>query len=111
MTLRNAGCWSRRWSWSWVEFGRTPRINKDTGRDHYPDAGSLLMAGAGVRRGVVIGATDRIGSATATRPWTPEDVAASIYHAMGIDSHRTYFPGCRVRRRSRPGRSSMRLFA
>jgi uncharacterized protein (DUF1501 family) len=74
------------------EFGRTPRINKDAGRDHYPNAGSLLMAGAGVRRGVVIGATDRIGSAPATRPWTPEDVAASIYHAMGIDSHRTYFP-------------------
>ncbi len=74
------------------EFGRTPRINKDAGRDHYPNAGSLLMAGAGVRRGVVIGATDRIGSAPATRPWTPEDVAASIYHGLGIDSHRTYFP-------------------
>jgi hypothetical protein len=74
------------------EFGRTPRINKDAGRDHYPNAGSLLMAGAGVRRGVVIGATDRIGAAPATRPWTPEDVAASIYHALGIDAHRTYFP-------------------
>ena len=74
------------------EFGRTPRINKDGGRDHYPNAGSLLMAGGRVQRGAVIGATDRTGSVPATRPWGPEDVAASIYHALGIDPHRTYFP-------------------
>ena len=74
------------------EFGRTPRINKEGGRDHYPNAGSLLMAGGRVNRGVVIGATDRTGSVPATRPWTPEDVAASIYHGLGIDPHRTYFP-------------------
>lgn len=74
------------------EFGRTPRVNKDGGRDHYPNAGSLLMAGAGVQRGVVIGATDRAGAFPISRPWTPEDVAASIYHALGIDPHRTYFP-------------------
>ncbi len=74
------------------EFGRTPKINKDAGRDHYPAAGSLLMAGAGVRRGVVIGATDKNGARPNTRPWTPEDVAASIYHALGLDPHRTYFP-------------------
>ena len=74
------------------EFGRTPRINKDAGRDHYPNAGCVLMAGAGVKRGTVIGATDRNGSVPATRPWSPEDVAASIYHALGIDPHRTYFP-------------------
>jgi len=74
------------------EFGRTPRINKDGGRDHYPNAGSVLLAGAGVRRGAVIGATDRTGAFPATRPWTPEDVAASIYHGLGIDHHQTYFP-------------------
>jgi hypothetical protein len=74
------------------EFGRTPRINKDGGRDHYPNAGSVLMAGAGVKRGVVIGATDRSGGYPTTRPWTPEDVAASIYQALKIDPHRTYFP-------------------
>lgn len=74
------------------EFGRTPRINKDGGRDHYPNAGCVLMAGAGIRRGVVIGATDRTGAVPATRPYTPGDVAASIYHALGIDSHGTYFP-------------------
>ncbi len=74
------------------EFGRTPRINRDGGRDHFPNAGCLLMAGGGVNRGAVIGATDRTGSIPATRPWGPEDVAASIYHALGIDPHRTYFP-------------------
>ncbi|MDX1944856.1 MAG: DUF1501 domain-containing protein [Pirellulaceae bacterium] len=74
------------------EFGRTPRINRHAGRDHYPGAGCVLMAGGPVRRGVVIGATDRVGGAPATRAWGPEDVAASIYHALGIDHHRTYFP-------------------
>lgn len=74
------------------EFGRTPRINKYAGRDHYPNAGSVLMAGAGINRGAVIGATDRNGAMPATRPWGPEDVAASIYHAMGIDPHGTFFP-------------------
>jgi len=74
------------------EFGRTPRINKDGGRDHYPNSGSLLLAGGRVNRGVVIGATDRTGSVPVTRPCTPEDVAASIYHGLGIDHHRTYFP-------------------
>lgn len=74
------------------EFGRTPRINRDGGRDHYPNAGCVLLAGGRINRGVVIGATDRTGSIPATRPWGPEDVAASIYHALGIDPHRTYFP-------------------
>ncbi|MCC7419455.1 MAG: DUF1501 domain-containing protein [Planctomycetaceae bacterium] len=74
------------------EFGRTPRINSMAGRDHYPNAGCLLMAGGGVARGAVIGATDRNGALPATRPWGPEDVAASIYHALGIDPHRTHFP-------------------
>lgn len=74
------------------EFGRTPKINKDAGRDHYPAAGSVLLAGAGISRGAVIGATDRTGARPMTRPWTPEDFGASIYHALGIDPHTTYFP-------------------
>ena len=74
------------------EFGRTPKINKFAGRDHYPSAGNVLLAGAGIRRGAVIGATDRNGAEPRTRPWRPEDFAASIYHALGIDHHRTYFP-------------------
>lgn len=74
------------------EFGRTPRINKDGGRDHYPAAGSVLLAGAGIARGAVIGATDRKGAEPRTRPCTPEDFATSIYHALGIDPQRTHFP-------------------
>ena len=74
------------------EFGRTPKINKTAGRDHYPSAGNLLLAGAGVHGGAVIGATDRKGAAPKTRPCRPEDVAATIYHALGIDHHGTYFP-------------------
>ena len=74
------------------EFGRTPRINKNAGRDHYPGAGSLLMAGAGVNGGAVIGATDRNGATPISQPVGPEDVGASIYHLLGIDPHQSYFP-------------------
>lgn len=74
------------------EFGRTPKINKNAGRDHYPAAGCAVLAGAGIKGGAVIGATDRNGAEPKTRPYRPEDFAASIYHAMGIDHHRTYFP-------------------
>ena len=74
------------------EFGRTPKINKTAGRDHYPRAGNVLMAGAGVAKGHVIGATDKNGTAPITRPWKPADFAASIYHALGIDPHTTYYP-------------------
>jgi hypothetical protein len=74
------------------EFGRTPRINKFAGRDHYPGAGSVLLAGAGIARGAVIGATDRNGSSPITQPHGPEDIAATIYQALGFDHHQTYFP-------------------
>ncbi|GAB4155353.1 MAG: DUF1501 domain-containing protein [Planctomycetaceae bacterium] len=74
------------------EFGRTPKINKNGGRDHYSRAGCALMAGGGVKGGVVIGATDRDGTAPITRPYSPADFSASIYHALGIDAHHTYYP-------------------
>jgi Protein of unknown function (DUF1501) len=69
------------------EFGRTPLINKDNGRDHWGPAASLLFAGAGVRGGHVIGATDRTGAAVTDRPVRPADVAYTIYSALGIDPH------------------------
>ena len=81
------------------EFGRTPKINKTGGRDHYPRAGSVLFAGAGVKGGAVIGATDKVGAEPATRPWTPGDFAASIYHALGLDHHTTFFHACLAPRR------------
>ena len=68
-----------------TEFGRTPRINQLAGRDHWPNAFSILMAGAGVRPGRVIGATDKQGAYVTERPITPEDMAATVLHLLGIN--------------------------
>jgi hypothetical protein len=67
------------------EFGRTPKINKDAGRDHWGRAGSMLFAGAGVQGGRIIGATDKEGAFVTDRPVRPADVAWTIYDAVGID--------------------------
>ena len=67
------------------EFGRTPKVNKDAGRDHWPYALSVLMAGAGCPRGAIIGATDAKGYAASENVYRPEDFAASVYSKMGID--------------------------
>jgi hypothetical protein len=67
------------------EFGRTPKINKDAGRDHWPGAMSVLMAGAGVPRGHIVGATDAKGYYAAENIYKPEDFAATLYTKMGID--------------------------
>jgi hypothetical protein len=67
------------------EFGRTPKVNKDAGRDHWGPAASLLFAGAGVKPGQVIGATDDTGAYVTKRPFAPADVAATIFTALGID--------------------------
>jgi uncharacterized protein (DUF1501 family) len=69
------------------EFGRTPKINKDVGRDHWGPAASLLFAGGGVRGGQVIGQTDKQGAYPTRRPVRPEDVACTIYEAVGVDPH------------------------
>jgi hypothetical protein len=69
-----------------TEFGRTPKINKEGGRDHWGAAGSLVFAGGGVREGQVIGATDRIAAQPTTNSYTPADVAATIYHALGVET-------------------------
>ncbi len=71
------------------EFGRTPKVNKDAGRDHWPHAMSILMAGGGCPRGAVIGATDAKGYAAAVNVHSPEDFAASLYTKMGIDPTQT----------------------
>jgi hypothetical protein len=70
------------------EFGRTPKINKDAGRDHWGPAASLLFAGAGVREGQVLGATDRQGAYVTRRPVAPADVACTVFEALGIDPHK-----------------------
>jgi uncharacterized protein (DUF1501 family) len=70
----------------WVgEFGRTPTINKNASRDHWPQCYTALLAGAGVKRGFVYGASDKTGSYPAEDPVRPDDLAATIYHLLGID--------------------------
>jgi hypothetical protein len=68
-----------------TEFGRTPRINKDGGRDHWGAAGSLFFTGGGIKTGQVVGETDRTASKPLTHPYGPWDVAATIYHLLGIN--------------------------
>ncbi len=67
------------------EFGRTPKVNKDAGRDHWGRAGSMIFAGAGVTPGKIIGATDRDGAFVTERPVRPADVACTVYEALGIN--------------------------
>ncbi len=67
------------------EFGRTPKINENAGRDHHGRANSIIMAGAGLPAGLVIGRTDPHGDAPAERPFTPADLAAVLFRRLGID--------------------------
>jgi uncharacterized protein (DUF1501 family) len=68
-----------------TEFGRTPRINTLAGRDHWPNAFSILMAGGGVQGGRVIGRTDKHAAEVTARPITPEDMSATILSTLSID--------------------------
>jgi hypothetical protein len=76
----------------WGEFGRTPTINKDAGRDHWPRANCALLAGGGMRTGQVIGATDRLGGEPNERPVTFAEVFATLYHNLGIDVNKVTVP-------------------
>jgi uncharacterized protein DUF1501 len=69
------------------EFGRSPRINNMAGRDHWPQCYTVLLAGGGVRRGFVYGASDRQGAYPAQDPVRPEDLSATLFHLLGIDPH------------------------
>lgn len=70
----------------WIgEFGRNPKINRaNAGREHWPRCYSAVLAGAGVQGGVIYGASDRIGAYPANNPTSPEDIAATILHALGV---------------------------
>lgn len=72
------------------EFGRTPRVNVNRGRDHYPAANSVLLAGGSYQMGQVIGATDRNGIAVSAAPYRPQNVIAMVYHHLGIDPATTF---------------------
>jgi uncharacterized protein (DUF1501 family) len=67
------------------EFGRTPRINKDAGRDHWGPSCTVALAGGGVKGGLVIGASNERAERPSTEPYGPEDLAATMYHLLGIN--------------------------
>lgn len=73
------------------EFGRTPKINQRSGRDHYPRAMFMFLAGGGVRGGQVIGASTANGTEPDGKGYSPDDVAATFYHALGIDHLKEYY--------------------
>src|SRR5262249_54383124 len=73
----------------WGEFGRTPKINKGAGRDHWPQVSCALLAGGGMRTGQAIGATNRLGEYAKERPVHFGEVFATLYHNLGIDLART----------------------
>ena len=74
------------------EFGRTPTINKDGGRDHWPRVSCALLAGGGMKHGQVIGSTDRLGGEAASRPVMFGEVFATLYQSLGIDVNKVTVP-------------------
>jgi uncharacterized protein (DUF1501 family) len=75
----------------WGEFGRTPKINANAGRDHWPSVASALVAGGGLRSGQVLGSTTRWGELPRTRPVHFREVFATLYQRLGIDVATTQF--------------------
>jgi len=72
------------------EFGRTPWLNTKRGRDHYPHAWSLALAGCGIRGGVVVGATDKLGVDVVEKPFNEQNLFATIFTALGLDPYAEY---------------------
>jgi hypothetical protein len=73
------------------EFGRTPRINNIAGRDHWPQCYSVILAGGGVKRGFAYGTSDRYGAWPTANPVKPDDLAATMFAALGLDPHAEVF--------------------
>src|SRR2546430_17218220 len=94
------------------EFGRTPTINRNAGRDHWARSMAVVLAGGGIRRGYAHGTTDQNGMAPATEPCTPDDVASTIFHNLGLDPHQELnTPTGRPVQLFREGRVVQRLLA
>jgi len=74
----------------WGEFGRTPRVNRGAGRDHWAPVMSCMIAGGGLRMGQMVGASSERGERPQDRPYKPSQVLSTAYHAMGIDPSRTF---------------------
>ena len=75
---------------AWGEFGRTPRVNKNSGRDHYPNVFSAAIAGGPVKGGRVVGSSDSKGAFPKDSPKTPQDVLATIYQHLGVNTEKHY---------------------
>jgi hypothetical protein len=75
---------------AWGEFGRTPRVNNDAGRDHYPNVFSAALAGGPVQGGRVAGESDEKGAFPKSNPKTPQDVLATLYQHLGVDTEQEY---------------------
>lgn len=73
----------------WGEFGRTPRVNKTGGRDHWPSAGFALVAGGGLQMGQYVGETDSRAEKPKTHPYGPQNLLATLYHVLGINPETT----------------------
>jgi hypothetical protein len=73
----------------WGEFGRTPKINQDAGRDHWPQVNSALLLGGGLRHGQVIGSTNKNGEVPQNRPVEVQEIVSTLYHSLGIDTSQT----------------------
>jgi len=78
---------------AWGEFGRTPRVNKDAGRDHYPNVFSAALAGGPVKGGQIVGESDAKGAFPKNNPKKPQDVLATIYQHLGVDTQQQYLHG------------------
>jgi len=78
-----------------TEFGRTPKVNKTAGRDHYPKVFSIVMAGGGIKQGFIHGSTDPTGSEPDSDPLQVPDYAATVYQLLGIDYEKTLMAGTR----------------
>ena len=75
---------------AWGEFGRTPKVNATAGRDHWPNVFSAALAGGGIRGGRVVGSSDAHGAEPKDSPKTPQDVLATIYRHLGVDTAAQY---------------------
>jgi uncharacterized protein (DUF1501 family) len=71
------------------EFGRTPKINSNAGRDHWGECSSALLAGGGIRGAQVVGTSDKMAASPASAPVDPVDIQATIYHCLGLNSELT----------------------
>lgn len=72
------------------EMGRTPRINKDAGRDHWSQCQTVILAGGGIRRGVVVGASDETASYPTTQPYGIQDLLRTVFHLLGVDADQVH---------------------